>query len=123
MTNIKRLLTCGLVAGPFFVLAFLLEGATRVGYDPFRDPISSLAIGPDGWIQSLVFLITGPLIVVFAFGLRQTLKNSSNNSFWGPLLIGLAGIGIIGAGIFTTDPFIGYPAVVPFEALPRTLHG
>ena len=101
---------------------FLLEGATRDGYNPYRDPISSLSIGRYGWIQALVFLIIGALMFLFAVGLRRTLKSSSINSFWGPLLIGLAGVGAIGAGIFTTDPFIGYPASI-LTLPPPTLHG
>ena len=41
----KTLLACGVIGGPLFVVVFLVEGATRVGYDPQRDPVSSLALG------------------------------------------------------------------------------
>ncbi len=34
----RRLLRCGLAAGPVFVTAFLLEGAVRDGYRPLRAP-------------------------------------------------------------------------------------
>ena len=47
----KTLLSCGAIAGPLFVLVFLVEGATRAGYDPLRHPVSSLALGDHGWTQ------------------------------------------------------------------------
>ena len=43
--NTKTLLVCGVIAGPLFVVAFLVEGATRAHYDPLRHPVSSLALG------------------------------------------------------------------------------
>jgi Protein of unknown function (DUF998) len=46
-------LRCGLVAGPVFVAVFLGEGAVRDGYQPLRHPVSSLALGPGGWVQAV----------------------------------------------------------------------
>jgi hypothetical protein len=45
----KTLLACGVIAGPLFVLVFVVEGATRADYDPLRHPVSSLALGYWGW--------------------------------------------------------------------------
>jgi hypothetical protein len=39
----RRLLRCGLTAGPVFVAVFLAEGAVRDGYRPLRHPDSSIA--------------------------------------------------------------------------------
>ena len=44
----RRLLRCGMTAGPVFVAVFLAEGAVRDGYRPLRHPVSSLALGPRG---------------------------------------------------------------------------
>jgi ATP-dependent Clp protease ATP-binding subunit ClpA len=44
----KMFLACGAIAGPLFVLVFLVEGATRTRYDPLRRPVSSLALGDWG---------------------------------------------------------------------------
>ena len=55
----RRLLRCGLAAGPVFVTAYLVEGAARDGYRPLRHPVSSLALGPGGWAQAANFAITG----------------------------------------------------------------
>lgn len=104
---------CGAVGGPLFVVAFLVEGAVRAGYDPMRHPVSSLALGPSGWTQVANFVVTGLLMLVFAVGLRRGLPASGRHSTWGPLLIGLYAIGLIGAGVFPTDPVSGYPPGSP----------
>jgi len=118
----RLLLWCGVLAGPFFTIAWFIQGLTRSGYSPMKYAISSLSVGEFGWIQITNFLITGSLIIAFAIALRQLLQGSSS-SVWGPLLIGLAGVGLIGAGIFLTDPFNGYPAGSPLLPTERTTHG
>lgn len=121
-TKSKVLLLCGAIAGPLFIILFLIEGATRADYNPIRHPVSSLSIGDMGWTQMANFLITGLLFIAFAFGLRRALR-SSGSAFWGPLLIGIVGIGLLGAGIFTTDPLNGYPPSTPLVPTVRTQHG
>ena len=101
----RRLLWCGVLAGPLFVLSFLVQGAVKGGgYDPMRHPVSSLALGPHGWAQVATFIVTGTLIVAFAVALRP---------WWGAVFVGLVGIGLIGAGAFRTDPVSGYPPGTP----------
>jgi hypothetical protein len=96
------LLLCGAIAGPLFVIVFLIEGATRSGYDAMRQPVSALAIGERGWIQRANFFITGALMFACAFGLRLALI-AYGGSFWFPILIGIYALGLIGAGCFVTD--------------------
>ncbi|MEV7006241.1 DUF998 domain-containing protein [Streptosporangium sp. NPDC051022] len=108
----KISLICGIAAGPLFVLSFLIQGATRDGYDPMRHPVSSLALGDHGWTQTATFLITGTLTIVFAVGLQRTLRRGPGR-LWGPLLVGVWAIGLVGAGLFTTDPVSGYPPGSP----------
>jgi hypothetical protein len=103
----KALLGCGVIAGPLFVVAFLIEGATRADYDPLRHPVSSLAFDDFGWMQVANFIVTGLLMLAFAIGLRLTLQ-PLRGSIWGPLLVGVWAIGLLGAGIFVTDPVSGY---------------
>ncbi|MGC5015320.1 DUF998 domain-containing protein [Streptosporangium sp. DT93] len=104
---------CGAVSGPLFVVAFLIEGATHTGYDPMRHPVSSLSLGPYGWTQVANFLVSGLLLLVFALGLRRDLRAPGRRSTWGPLLLGASAIGLIGAGVFPTDPVGGYPPGTP----------
>jgi len=114
----RRLLACGVVAGPLFVVAFLIEGATRPGYNALRHPISSLSIGDGGWTQSLNFLVAGLLTVAFALGVRRAL-----GSTWGAALIAACGVGFVGAGIFVTDPISGYPPGTPDRLTQYTTAG
>lgn len=95
----------------------------RSGYSIVRDPVSSLSIGRYGWIQMISFCMTGTLFLLFAYGVWRWLQISSRKSFWGPFLLALAGIGLIGAGFFTTDPLPGYPQNLPYHLLPHTTHG
>jgi hypothetical protein len=72
------LLPCGVVAGPLFVAAFLVEGATRADYDPLRHPVSSLQLGGTiGWTQIANFIIAGLLTLGFALGVRSALWPST----------------------------------------------
>jgi len=118
LTTTKRFLACGTIAGPVFVLAFFIEGATRANYSALRHPVSSLAIGPSGWMQMINFFITGALVLAAAIGLRRAFRPA----FWGPVLIGVVAVGFIGAGLFTTDPIGGYPPGTPLLPV-RTLGG
>lgn len=113
---------CGAVAGPLFTLSWFLQGLRRADYDPMRYAVSSLSVGESGWIQIVTFIITGLLIVAFSVELRRRLQRTSG-SVWGPLLIMLLGIGLIGAGIFVTDPLNGYPPGTPILPTERTTHG
>ena len=108
----RRLLSCGLAAGPVFVTTFLIEGATRDGYRPSRHPVSSLALGPRGRIQAANFAVTGTLVLAGAAGLGRAADPALSGRA-GPALIGAAGAGLIGAAVFATDPVSGYPPGTP----------
>ena len=118
----KALLACGVIAGPLFVLVFLVEGATRAHYDPLRHPVSSLAFGDSGWTQRANFLVTGLLMLAFAIGLWRALR-PLGGSTWGPLLVGACAVGLLGAGIFVADPMNGYPPGTPDKRLDYSAHG
>jgi Protein of unknown function (DUF998) len=118
----KRLLACGAMAGPLFVITLLAQGAARAHYDPIRHPGSSLALGNLGWIQDVNFITGGLLTLAFAIGLRSALR-PGKGSTWAPLLVGWWAIGLIGAGIFVTDPVNGYPPGTPNQVQQPTIHG
>ena len=118
----RTLLACGALAGPLFVLAAFLEGATRAHYDPLRHPVSSLELGDHGWTQVVNFLVSGVLTLAFAVGLRRVLRPGRGGT-WGPLLIGIWGAGLLGAGVFITDPVSGYPPGSPPKPIDPTVHG
>jgi Protein of unknown function (DUF998) len=108
----RGLLSCGLAAGPVFVTVFLIEGAIREGYRPSRHPVSSLALGPRGWVQATNFAVTGTLFLAGAAGLWRA-GDRAPGARVQQALIGAAGAGLIGAAVFTTDPVSGYPPGTP----------
>jgi hypothetical protein len=108
----NRLVVCGVIAGPLFVLTFLINGALVDGYSALRHPVSSLELA--SWVQSANFVVAGALVVLFAVGARP--------GFWGSLMIGLVGLGLVGSGIFITDPVSGYPPGTAAVS-PYTWHG
>jgi hypothetical protein len=107
----RRLLCCGVAAGPVFVAVFVLEGAVRDGYRPQRHPVSSLALGPCGWIQAANFAAAGTLFLAGAAGLARAADPTASRA--APALIAAAGAGLIGSAAFTTDPVSGYPPGTP----------
>jgi hypothetical membrane protein len=120
-STLKILLACGIIGPLFFIIVFLIEGATRADYNPLRHPVSSLSIGELGWMQAANFLISGLLILAFSFGLRRVLPSTGRS--WVAILIALVGIGLIGAGFFTTDPLNGYPPGTELVPTVRTVAG
>jgi hypothetical membrane protein len=108
----RWLLTGGVIGPTLFIVVFLVEGWTRPGYDPMRMFVSLLSLGDLGWQQVTNFVVGGALVLGGAFGLRAVLTNGPG-SRWGPILIGLAGVGMILAGAFVTDPGYGYPPGTP----------
>ncbi|TDQ54241.1 DUF998 domain-containing protein [Actinorugispora endophytica] len=122
MTLTRGLLWCGAAAGPLFVLVFTVSGSLRPGYDQLRHPVSSLALTGTGWVQVANFLVAGALLAAFAVGVRRTPRPAGARPGIGPWLLGAGGAGLIGAGLFPTDPVSGYPPGTP-HALVYTAAG
>ena len=110
--RIRGLLRCGLWAGPVFTAVFLAEGTAREDYRQLRHPVSSLALGPRGWVQTANFAVTGGLCLAGAAGLRLAGGRLAGGRT-GPALVAAAGAGLIGAAAFPTDPVGGYPPGTP----------
>jgi hypothetical membrane protein len=108
----RWLLTGGVIGPVLFVVVLLVEGWTRADYDPMTMFGSLLSLGDLGWQQVANFVVSGLLVLGGALGLRRVLTDGPGCR-WGPRLIGLAGIGLVLAGVFVTDPAQGYPPGAP----------
>jgi hypothetical membrane protein len=115
----RALLGCGVVAGPLFVVVVVAQVLTRAGYDLGRHPISMLALGEHGWIQTANFVVSGLLAVACAVGIRRALHPGRGGT-WGPVLVAGYGAGLIVAGVFVADPAWGFPPGSA-DGVPETL--
>lgn len=113
------LLVCGVVAGTLFMVVALVQSFLRPGFDLRRHAISMLSLGDLGWIQVTDFVASGVLFLALALGVRRVLHPGRAGT-WGPLLVGGFGTGLVIAGIFSTDPALGFPAGAP-SGMPATM--
>jgi len=116
------LLTCGVAGTALFPIIYVIEGATRPGYDAWRQAISALSLGPGGWIQQLNFVVCGVSILWSAFVWRKILAGGVCAT-WYPIIRGIEGVGLIAIAIFSQDPGYGYPPGTPSGPGPSTLGG
>lgn len=119
----RSLLGYGVLAGPFYLVAGLVEAFTRSGYEITRHDLSLLANGSLGWIHITVLILTGVMTIAAAVGLHRALAGQPGGT-WGPRLVAGYGLGMVGAGIFVADPMNGFPSGTP-EGPPvqPTIHG
>jgi hypothetical protein len=118
-------LTCGVIAGPFYVIVSLAQALMRQGFDLTRHPWSLLANGGAGWIQVANLVLSGVMVVVFAAGLRQAagLAGARPGRSLAPLLLAFYGLSLMTAGVFRADPAMGFPAGTPEGPAPISWHG
>lgn len=116
------LLAGGIIAGPLYLVSGFTQAFTRTGFDITRHPFSILANGPLGFIQISTLLLCGLLVVGAAVGLGRALREGRGRT-WAPRLLGLYGLGLIGAGIFRADPSLGFPVGTPQDAMTVSWHG
>ncbi len=112
----RILLACGLVGPILFTATYLINGALHPGYDLLRQPISTLDLLANGWIQSANFIIFGLLIACFAVALRKELVRGFGAT-WIPLLQGLVALGLLISGVFVHDPLHTSGDILSFSAL------
>jgi len=108
----RALLAAGAASGPLFYGLAAIQMAIRPGFDIRRHAISLLSLGDLGWIQIASFILTGVLALLCAVALRRVLRGGKAGT-WGPLLIGVYGVGLIIGGLFHPDPGLGFPPGAP----------
>jgi hypothetical protein len=96
----------GAITAVAFVLVFTVDGWTRSGYHPVRQPVSALALGPRGWVQTANFVVCGAGVCAGAVALVSV--------SW-PLsaAVGVFGAALVASGVFPMDAMRGYPPGTP----------
>jgi hypothetical protein len=118
----RALLACGVAAGPLYLGVGLAHALARPGFDITRHSLSLLSNGDLGWLHISTLVASGALTIAGASGMRRALA-SSRGSTWGPLLVGVYGLSLIGAGLFVADPAFGFPPGTPADANTVTTSG
>jgi hypothetical protein len=118
----RALLACGIAAGPLYLGVGLAQALTRPGFDLTRHSLSLLSNGALGWIHIANLIVTGLLVIASALGLRRALEGGRGR-LWGPLLVAVYGLSLIGAGVFVADLAFGFPPGTPADANTVTTNG
>lgn len=108
----RMLARAAVLAAPLFTVAAVVQAATRDGYDITRHPVSMLALGDLGWVQTSSFVVTGLLSIAGAAGARDVLRGGRGRT-WGPVLLALIGAGLLIAAVFRMDASDGFPLGTP----------
>lgn len=99
----------GVVAGPLFVTVIVVQAINHSGFDLAKHPLSLLALGSRGWIQTANFIVCGSALVVAALAERRTTNRLTR---WTRRMLVAYGSAVITAGVLQADPWHGYPVGV-----------
>ena len=113
----RSLLRWGVVAGPFYLGLGLAQALLREGFDLARHPLSVLANGSWGWVQTANFVLSGLMVLAATVGFGRVLGPKSRAFRWS--LAGY-GLGMILAAIFPADPLDGFPPGTP-KGMPTSI--
>src|SRR5207302_2699119 len=83
-------------------IVLIVLGFVKPGFNQLTQDGSSESIGRYGWVQIANFIVLGIALVVFAFGLWRGFGDRRSGRI-GSLLMAIAGVGLVGAGVFVAD--------------------
>lgn len=105
--NIHGILALAGVVGPVVLIAAdIVAALSEPEYSFIRDSISSLALTPMGWIQTIGFLAIGLLVEIFTAGLFLNIRGRFGFGL-SISLLACFGFGLLLVGAFRTDPVGG----------------
>jgi hypothetical protein len=93
----------GMIGSLLFLAVFVAEDVSSPGFNWLSTAVSEHSRTPHGWIQITTFIVVGLLFVIFSGGISEELHNVPG-SRTGPLMIGIIGACLILSGPFVTDP-------------------
>jgi hypothetical protein len=113
----RSLLGYGVLVGPLYLAVSLIQAFVRNGFDLARHPLSLLANGPGGWVQTANFVLSGLMVLAAAVGFARVLGPKLRAVTW--FLAGF-GASMIAAAVFPADPVDGFPVGTP-EGYPMSI--
>jgi len=106
----RSLLGYGMVAGPFYLALGVGQGLIRDGFSFARHPLSVLANGPGGWVQTANFVVSALMVLAAVAGIARVDAERSRGMRTALLVYAL---GMLVAAVFRTDPIDGFPPGTP----------
>jgi hypothetical membrane protein len=98
----KSLLALGAAGPVVFLVVSTLLGFLDPDFDVMTEPVSALAWGPLGWVQTANFYALGAATIAFAIGLYRDLEGLGRMG--AAILLSISGLALIVAGIFKGTP-------------------
>jgi hypothetical protein len=129
--NIHSALAVAGMLGPMLVtIGDLTASVSNPDYSLVKNSISSLALLPIGWLQTIGFLALGLLVEIFTAGLLFNIKRARGFHL-GIIVLIFFGFGMLLIGAFNTDPvgaartmegrIHGFAATTAFSLFPLAL--
>ena len=103
---IVALAAAGLAGPVIFAMVALVHSLLRPDHNLVEHPISALAAGPSGWVQSVNFLVFGLLMIAYAIGLHLGIR-PSRAGMVGVAFLVLSGVGLMWGGMFPATDATG----------------
>ena len=106
----RSLLGYGVLVGPFYLTVGVVQALVRDGFHLARHPLSLLASGPGGWVQTANFILSGLMVIAAAVGFKRVL---GAKSILASGFLGAFGASMLAAAVFRADPMDGFPPGAP----------
>lgn len=103
-------LSCGMLVGPLYLVVGVVQGLLRPGFSFARHPLSVLANGDYGWVQTANFALSGLMVVAAAHGVARAAGIGARAT---SRALGIFGLGVALAASFRADPVDGFPVGTP----------
>jgi hypothetical protein len=113
----RSLLGYGMLVGPFYLALGVAQGLMREGFSFARHPLSVLANGPGGWVQTANLAVSALMVLAAVAGISRAAAAQSR-VMRGALVV--YALGMITAAIFPADPMDGFPPGTPL-GVPTTI--
>jgi len=94
---------CGLLSVALFSVLYCVAVSQDPGYEFLEDYLSDLGVGPGAWAFNSALVLSGALVIIFAYFGVAPLVGRSWPAREGPVLLGVAGILLAAVGIFNED--------------------
>jgi hypothetical membrane protein len=101
-TPTKMLLTLGALGPALFLAVSTALGLLDPDFDIMTEPVSALAWGQLGWVQTANFYALGAATIAFALGLYRSLEGRGRLAV--ATLLSISGLALIVAGVFEGTP-------------------